>query len=88
MYFKNHLLKTIFAYLQKQLNDVETQLSSRTAEFAKLQLELDELKGENERLSQQLIRNEERAAGDGQEIVHQNGDLNGNVSHNNLKPNW
>lgn len=46
----------------------------------KLESELKDLRLENERLADQLVSTKERVAGDGQEILQQNGELNGKVS--------
>lgn len=44
-----------------------------------LAAEVKELKSENEKLASQLVTTKERVAGDGQEVFHQNGELNGKV---------
>lgn len=49
----------------------------------KLETELKDLRLENERLADQLVSTKERVAGDGQEILQQNGELNGKVSYFN-----
>lgn len=60
-----------------ELNAQLQQIAIKSTELTQLQAELKELRLENERLTEQLVTTKERVAGDGQEIVHQNGELNG-----------
>ncbi|XP_035219489.1 ribosome-binding protein 1-like isoform X1 [Stegodyphus dumicola] len=60
------------------------QLLTKISELNKLQAEVKELKLENERLAEQLVSTKERVAGDGQEIVHQNGEVNGKAQDEDI----
>ncbi|KAG8188540.1 hypothetical protein JTE90_007152 [Oedothorax gibbosus] len=65
---------------EKRLSDLDAQVKQLTAKTAivnQLQLEVKNLQSENERLTEQLVSTKERVAGDGQEILHQNGEMNG-----------
>ncbi|XP_054720466.1 ribosome-binding protein 1-like isoform X2 [Uloborus diversus] len=67
---------------QKRVTELDAQVKQLTAkltDFNKIQAELKELRLENERLAEQLVSTKERVAGDGQEIIHQNGELNGKI---------
>lgn len=74
-------LKDLNAAVELSKKNLEDKLEAEKKRFVELEQQqkqvLKKLQSEIEQLTEELVSTKDRVAGDGQEIVHQNGELNG-----------